>query len=223
MARARSGEIGRHRRRSRATTGRSGARRSARADRRSRRATRRRRTRRRGRAPRRAAAGAPLPIPRSCPPSHAGRQVTMTGRAPAGERAGDVGIADRVEPQLDEVGVGRPRRARCAQLRHRRRGHGDTEQRWSLVIKPSTWHSQKKSLFNRSAEEARNLVARWQVRPRRLPLRTCSNTTTPTRDTAVRLAVQTSKRVTGHSTNHRSAGRYQTALSRCQTRMPISP
>ena len=37
----------------------------------------------------------------------------------------------------------------------------------------------KKSLFNRSAEEAWSLgVALWQIRPRRLPLQKCCNTTT---------------------------------------------
>ena len=46
----------------------------------------------------------------------------------AGERAGDVRIADRVEPQLDQVGVG-DRVAPAAQFGRRRRGDGHAEQR----------------------------------------------------------------------------------------------
>ncbi len=85
---------------------------------------------------------------------------------PPRERAGDVGIADRIEPQLDEIrvlhGV-----AALAQFGRRGAGDGYAEQRFG----------HKKSLFNRRAEEARNLVALWRLRPRRMPLQSSPNTT----------------------------------------------
>ena len=78
------------------------------------------------RAPRRADRARSSSEPANSPPSHAGRQVTTTGQAAAGQRAGDVRVADRVEPQLDQVGAG-DRVAPAAQLGHRRRGHGHAQ------------------------------------------------------------------------------------------------
>ena len=62
------------------------------------------------------------------------------GTAPAGQRAGDVRVADRVEAELDQIGVG-DLVAAAAQLGHGRRCHGYTEQ-W-LRHQADT----KKSLF----------------------------------------------------------------------------
>ena len=98
-------------RRNRATRGRSGGRWCARGDRRSRRAIRCRRTRRPGRAPRPSNRRRSSSDPLKLPPSHAARQVTMTGPPPPGQRAGHIGIADGVEPQLDQVGLARAGRA----------------------------------------------------------------------------------------------------------------
>ena len=53
---------------------------------------------------------------------------------PAGERAGDVRVADRVEPQLDEVGVAHGV-ALAAQFR--RRGAVTVTQRWTSSIRGS--------------------------------------------------------------------------------------
>ena len=48
------------------------------------------------------------------------------GTAAAGQRAGDVGVAHRVETELDQIGVG-DFVAAAAQLGHGRRCHGHTE------------------------------------------------------------------------------------------------
>ena len=63
-----------------------------------------------------------LRSPSNRPPSHVGRQVTMTGGT-AVQRAGDVDIRDAVETQLDEVGA-RDGVARGDQLGHGAAGHG---------------------------------------------------------------------------------------------------
>ena len=89
--------------------------------------------------------------PLNSPPSQAGRQVTIDRPAAPGERAGDVRIADRVEPQLDQIGVG-DRVALLAQLGRRGGGDGDAKQ----------WFRHKKSLFNRVAEEARKTRSLWR-------------------------------------------------------------
>jgi hypothetical protein len=85
---------------------------------------------------------------------------------PPRERAGDVRIADRIEPELDEICV---LHGVAALAKFGRRGACDG------YAKQGFGH--KKSLFNRRAEEARNLVALWRLRPRRMPLQSSSNTT----------------------------------------------
>ena len=67
------------------------------------------------------------------------RGPTRDDHRPASVRqcAGNIWIGNRVEAQLDQVGVGRLV-APLAEFRQRRRRHGQTEQR------------HKKSLFNRS-------------------------------------------------------------------------
>ncbi len=62
----------------------------------------------------------------------------MTGRLTTGERTRDVRIADRVEPQLDQIGVG-DRVAFRAQLG--RRG--------GVTVTHRSGCGHKKSLFNR--------------------------------------------------------------------------
>ena len=62
----------------------------------------------------------------------------MTGRFAAGQRGCDVRIADRVEPQLDQIGIG-DRVAFRAQLGRRGGLDGDAQERLG----------HKKSLFNR--------------------------------------------------------------------------
>ena len=154
--------------------------------------------------------------PSNCPPSHAGRQVTIDRPPPARQRAGDVRIArpSRAAARPDR------RRARAsrrrAQLRRRRRRHGHAELRLSSVI------SQKKSLFNRSAEEARNLVARWQVRPRRMPLQTRSNTTTRDEDTARPHGICDVEKVRARDQPQRCRT-ISKRLAPLSNRMPISP
>src|SRR6267142_4217480 len=68
------------------------------------------------------------------------------GAATSGEGAGDVRIGDRVETQLDQVGVCHLV-ALLTELGRRRRGHGYTKARF--CHRPKT-----KSPFNRWAEEA---------------------------------------------------------------------
>ncbi len=67
--------------------------------------------------------------PSNRPPSHAGRQVTIDRKTPAGERSRDVWIADAVEPQLDEIGVAHLVSA-AAEFRRRGRGDGDAQARF---------------------------------------------------------------------------------------------
>ena len=78
--------------------------------------------------------------------------------APAGERRADVRIAHAVEPQFDEVGSAGRRRWR----RHAAgRDPPSSAPSRSRTVVASDIH--KKSLFNRSAEEAGHLlVARWR-------------------------------------------------------------
>ena len=44
-------------------------------------------------------------LPSNAPPSHSGRQVTITGRRPAGHAPRHVRIGHRVQPQLDQIGA----------------------------------------------------------------------------------------------------------------------
>ena len=82
----------------------------------------------------------------------------MTGsRRPASAPAG-VRIADRVEPQLDEVGAG-DGIAPPPQVGHVRAGHRHA-QGWVDIMRRRQGLPQKKSLFNRWAEEARKLARR---------------------------------------------------------------
>ncbi len=103
--------------------------------RRSRPATRRRRTRRRASS---ACSQQPAPL------VFGALELPAFPRRPAGdddrpaaarERASHVRIADRVEAQLDQVGVG-DGVAPPAQFGRRRRGHGDAEKRSSHVTGP---------------------------------------------------------------------------------------
>ena len=85
--------------------------------------------------------------PLNCPPSQAGRHVTMTGRrrpASAPATSGSLTESSRSSTRSASATLV----ALAAELRRRRRGHGDAEQRCRVT-------DQKKSLFNRSAEEAR--------------------------------------------------------------------
>ena len=157
--------------------------------------------------------------PANAPPSQAGRQVTITGRAPAGQRAGDVRIADRVEPQLDEIGVAR-------RASRRRRSSAVVG---AVTVTQSSWcrrhvNTTKKSLFNRSAEEARKSRSRGGRSGQGGCLFSqCSNTTTPTRHTAVPQRTEASKREAERTSTIRKRGRYQTPLRRCQHESAISP
>ncbi len=152
----------------------------------------------------RAAACALPPDPVNAPPSHAGRHVTITGRRRPASAPATSGIADRVEPQLDQVGVGH-RVAPPAQLRHRGRGDGDDR------AAVSTSDQIKKPLQPCQAEEA------WssQSRGGRSGQGGClfgSAPIPPRRPEhagrAGRIGVE--RDVQGHSTNHGMLGRYQT-------------
>ncbi len=109
--------------------------------------------------------------PENCPPSQVGRQVTMTGRrrpARAPATFGSLTVSRRSSTMSATVTSSRLRRSSAVV--------GAV-----TVTQISVRSTNKKSLFNRQAEEAQiTSVARWQVRPRRKPLQESPNTASRT-------------------------------------------
>ena len=181
IARTRAGEIDRARRRNRATTARSGGRRAARSDRRS----RARHSMSTYSAPS-ASASASIRRRSSSEPANCAafprRPAGDDHRpAPSGERAGDVGIADACRAAARPDRRRRPRRAAGAARPSSARSRSRTA---AVCIGPTN----KKSLFNRWAEEAWNSSSRsGRSGQGGCLFSRCSNTTaTPNAHTAAR-------------------------------------